>query len=112
MFGEMSNAGLSKDVINVEVPNEQGVYQLLHNNDLVCLGNTDADSGLNASLKRLADKIQHRVGLDPALVRFKAIRLYVFTVMDLETELLKANRPPWNGKGFGSNDPGRERDTT
>jgi hypothetical protein len=49
-------------------------------------------------------------------VSFKAVRIYVFTAMDLETHLIAHYDGPakvkWNGSGFGSNDPGRQRDTT
>src|SRR5207249_1811515 len=52
----------------------------------------------------------------PARVSFKAVRIYVFTAIDLETQLIAhyggLARVPWNGSGFGSNDPGRQRDTT
>jgi len=108
----MPTAQLNRAAITAAVPNEQGVYQLLHESKLVYIGKTDADAGLRARLVRHADKIMHRAGLDPRTVTFKAIRLFVFTVMDLETELLKTYMPAWNGRGFGSNDPGRERDTT
>jgi hypothetical protein len=49
-------------------------------------------------------------------VTFKAVRILVFTAMDLETQLIKHYRASgtveWNGSGFGSNDPGRQRETT
>jgi hypothetical protein len=112
MFTEMSTAPLSTSVVADVVPNEQGVYQLFHQGQLVYIGKTDSEAGLKARLGRHALKILNRVGLQPDDVAFKAIRLFVFTVMDLETELLKAGKPAWNGGGFGSNDPGRERDTT
>jgi hypothetical protein len=112
MFSEMTSAPLAADIVSATVPNEQGVYQLFHKEQLVYIGKTDADAGLRARLGRHALKILNRADLDPSDVSFKAIRLFVFTVMDLETELLRAARPPWNGGGFGSNDPGRERDTT
>lgn len=112
MFDSMPTAPLSRDAISASVPNQQGVYQIFHENELVYIGKTDAQSGLRSRLIRHSDKILHRVGLDPVSVSFKAIRLFVFTVMDLETELLQAHKPAWNGRGFGSNDPGRERDTT
>jgi len=112
MFHLMPTAALDRSVVSSEVPNEQGVYQLYHHQQLVYIGKTDAEAGLRARLGRHADKILHRVGLEPSAVSFKAIRLFVFTVMDLETELLRNNKPAWNGRGFGSNDPGRERDTT
>lgn len=112
MFGEMSTAPLERSSIEAEIPNAQGVYQLFYRDELVYVGKTDAEAGLKARLRRHAEKIRHRVGLNPDDVRFKAIRIFVFTVMDLESSLLKSGRPSWNGGGFGSNDPGRERDTT
>jgi len=112
MFVDMTAAPLTAEVVSGIVANEQGVYQLFHEGQLVYIGKTDAEAGLRARLNRHSLKILNRVGLVPDDVSFKAIRLFVFTVMDLETELLKAGRPAWNGGGFGSNDPGRERDTT
>lgn len=99
------------------IPEEQGVYQLFLNGKLVYVGKTDAEAGLRARLTRHAKKIQHRHDLDPAAVSFKAVRVFVFTAVDLETQLIehyksKGTSPEWNLSGFGSNDPGRERDTT
>jgi hypothetical protein len=49
-------------------------------------------------------------------VTFNAVRIYVFTAVDLEVQLIKHyggySVVRWNGSGFGSNDPGRQRDTT
>ncbi len=94
----------------------QGVYQLFLDGDLVYIGKTDAEAGLGRRLRRHREKIQHRDNLDPARVSFKAVRIYVFTAVDLETQLINhyggTGRVQWNGSGFGSNDPGRERDTT
>ncbi|TPK63589.1 GIY-YIG nuclease family protein [Mesorhizobium sp. B2-4-19] len=99
-----------------EVPEEQGVYQLLLDGQLVYVGKTDAEAGLQKRLFRHARKIMHRVGLDPARVSFKAVRIFVFTAMDLESDLIRhyggVKSIDWNGSGFGSNDPGRQRDTT
>ena len=112
MFSEMSTVPLSKEEIESRIPNKQGVYQIFHAGQLVYVGKTDSETGLKSRLRRHCQKIQNRSGLDPSVVTFKAIRLFVFTVMDLETELIKEHKPAWNGRGFGSNDPGRERDTT
>jgi hypothetical protein len=103
-----------------EIPEEQGVYQLFLVKEkkphLVYIGKTDAAAGLRVRLSRHATKIQHRLNLDPTKVLFKAVRVYVFTAVDLETQLIEhyggTANVSWNGSGFGSNDPGRERDTT
>lgn len=111
----LDDATLSPEFL-VNIPEAQGVYQLFLDHDLVYIGKTDAEAGLRRRLERHHHKIQHRHGLDPSRVSFKAVRIYVFTAVDLETQLINhyggyaAVR--WNGSGFGSNDPGRERDTT
>jgi hypothetical protein len=102
------------------IPDEQGVYQLFLKREgafkLVYIGKTDGDAGLNKRLGRHSIKIQSRANLDPADVLFKAVRIFVFTAIDLETQLIRhysaTENVSWNGSGFGSNDPGRERDTT
>jgi hypothetical protein len=98
------------------IPEAQGVYQLFLDDRLTYIGKTDADAGLLRRLSRHARKVIHRTGLDPARVSFKAVRIFVFTAMDLESDLIKffggVKELDWNGSGFGSNDPGRERDTT
>jgi hypothetical protein len=112
--------GLDRALLNSaslrDIPEEQGVYQLFLDDRLVYVGKTDAEAGLNQRLSRHARKILHRVGLDPARVSFKAVRIFVFTAMDLEADLIRhyggVKKIDWNGSGFGSNDPGRERDTT
>ncbi|WP_374090129.1 GIY-YIG nuclease family protein [Methylomicrobium lacus] len=115
LFDEMDSSALS--IWNVaSIPEEQGVYQLLHKDSLVYIGKTDAEAGLKKRLDRHAWTIQHRHNLDPMDVTFKAVRVFVFTAIDLETQLIKhygaENIVSWNNSGFGSNDPGRERDTT
>lgn len=100
----------------LDIPEEQGVYQLLLDDRVVYIGKTDAEAGLHKRLSRHARKIVHRVGLDPTRVSFKAVRIFVFTAIDLESDLIRhyggVRAIDWNGSGFGSNDPGRERDTT
>lgn len=98
------------------VPNEQGIYCLFHDDRLVYIGKTDGGAGLRARLVRHARKLNGRVGLSPDDVSFKAMRIFVFTAMDIEQDLIKRHGGvralAWNGSGFGSNDPGKERDTT
>lgn len=102
------------------LPEVQGVYQLFLKRDdrldRVYIGKTDSEAGLRKRLLKHARKVRHRVGLDPDAVYFKALRVFVFTAVDLETQLIKhyggVKAVEWNGSGFGANDPGRERDTT
>ncbi len=102
------------------LPEVQGVYQLFLKRgdrlDRVYIGKTDSEAGLKKRLLKHARKVRDRVGLDPDAVYFKALRVFVFTAVDLETQLIKhyggVKAVEWNGSGFGANDPGRERDTT
>jgi hypothetical protein len=114
-FGQMEAAQLLRENVKA-IPEAQGVYQLLYRGSLVYIGKTDAEAGLCKRLERHARTILHRHNLDPREVTFKAVRVFVFTAMDLETQLIRhygtAAPVPWNNSGFGSNDPGRERDTT
>jgi len=101
-----------------QVPEEQGVYALYlkDSNRLVYIGKTDSEAGLRHRLTRHSRKITGRENISPDDVQFKAIRLFVFTAMDLETALIKhfggVKKVLWNNSGFGSNDPGRHRDTS
>lgn len=114
-FAKMDSASLTHEH-TMQVPDEQGVYQLLVGDQVVYVGKTDADSGLRGRLSKHAWTIQHRQNLKPADVQFKAARVFVFTAMDLEKLLIRHYAQTadvwWNFSGFGSNDPGRNRDTT
>jgi hypothetical protein len=99
-----------------KVPEGQGIYQLLLNDLPVYVRKTDTEAGLHKRLEDHFWKTQHRNGLQNGAVKFKAVRIYVFTAMDLETQLIRiyseCGHSLWNGSGFGAHDPGRERDTT
>lgn len=113
-FAEMSSGVLVPQNV-VGMPDAQGVYQLLHKGELVYIGKTDAEAGLRARLERHSRNVQHRLNMNAEDVEFKAIRVFVFTAMDLESQLIAhygRDATGWNGSGFGANDPGRERDTT
>lgn len=115
-FANMTSASLTHEH-TMQVPDEQGVYQLLVGGQVAYVGKTDADSGLRGRLSKHAWTIQHRQNLKPADVQFKAARVFVFTAMDLEKLLIRHYAKTsgdvwWNFSGFGSNDPGRNRDQT
>ncbi|WP_205763578.1 GIY-YIG nuclease family protein [Pseudopontixanthobacter vadosimaris] len=115
VFDEISAAALSVTNVN-EIPDEQGVYQLFLDGALVYVGKTDGEAGLRSRLSRHATKLLHRHSLSADKVSYKAVRVFVFTAMDLEGDLIRhyggVKMLSWNGSGFGSNDPGKERDTT
>jgi hypothetical protein len=114
-FDNMEGATLSGEHV-AKIPEAQGVYQLILQGRIVYIGKTDSEAGLSKRLGRHAWTIQHRNNLKVADVLFKAIRVFVFTAMDLETQLIKHYKKgspvSWNNSGFGSNDPGRNRDKT
>lgn len=116
LFEEMPEGSLDSATVH-GIDDAQGVYQLFFNGTLVYIGKTDAQAGLRARLLRHAIRIRSRRNLDHDTIGFKAVRVFVFTAMDLEELLIKhyksSTTPPiWNLSGFGSNDPGRNRDHT
>jgi hypothetical protein len=94
----------------------QGAYLLFHNDQLVYVGKTDSQAGFRTRLGRHLNNVRHRKFLDPSKVSFKAARIFVFSNFDLETMLIEEYtshygiRPVWNFSGFGSNDPGHNRE--
>src|SRR5579872_8296 len=85
-----------------EIPDAQGVYQLFLDDKLVYIGKTDAEAGLRRRLLRHARKILNRPTLAEHAVTFKAVRIFVFTAMDLESALIKhykglGDAAAWNG---------------
>lgn len=112
IFDGMTGAPLLPENVN-ELPEAQGVYQLSLGGQVVYIGKTDAEAGLKNRLTRHSYSVQHRSNLNPSHVTFKAVRVFVFTAMDLETQLIHHyGSASWNFSGFGSNDPGRNRDKT
>lgn len=114
----MESETLTKSLV-AGVPSEaQGVYQLFLDDQMVYIGKSDAEAGLGARLQRHAKKILHRRNFGRRKVSFRAVRISVFAAMDLETQLIKHYKGTgqllvaWNNSGFGSNDPGRNRETT
>jgi hypothetical protein len=79
-------------------------------------GKTDTRHGFRQRLDRHAWTIQGRAGLDPSRLSFKATRIMVFSAFDVEALLIAEMKAAdstalaWNNSGFGSNDPGRNRD--
>lgn len=95
-----------------ELPDAQGVYLLLHEGEVRYVGKTDAQAGLRTRLVRHVHKFEQRHNVKPDDVMFKAAQVLVLTAMDVESRLIAHYHAEWNGSGFGSNDPGRERETT
>ena len=103
-------AGLTPENI-AQIPGTRGVYQLLLDDQLVYVGKADAAGGLKGRLEEHISKVQHRIGLDPANMSFKAVHVIMLDANVAEGLLIDYYDSPWNHSGFGSHDPGRRRDT-
>lgn len=96
----------------------KGAYMLFKGNSTipVYVGKTDAEHGFRDRLDRHAFTVQGRHNLDPNEMCFKAVRILVFSALDVEAILIKTMKEhhptsiSWNNSGFGSNDPGKRRD--
>ncbi|PDT48169.1 hypothetical protein CO661_09875 [Sinorhizobium fredii] len=96
----------------LDLPDAQGVYLLIHDGRIKYVGKTDAEAGLRTRLARHARKFEQRRNVRPEDVFFRATQILVLTAMDIESKVINHYRSEWNGSGIGSNDPGRERETT
>jgi hypothetical protein len=115
-FAEFQAEPLTPDAIKAIPDQAKGAYVLYLDRHPVYAGKTDTRHGFRQRLDRHAWTIQGRAGLDPSRLSFKATRIMVFSAFDVEALLIaemKAADPTalsWNNSGFGSNDPGRNRD--
>ncbi|MFM1990204.1 MAG: hypothetical protein RJA99_3161 [Pseudomonadota bacterium] len=117
-FDKVSRALLHPQRVQSLPEDVQGVYTLFHKGKAVYVGKTDADAGFRNRLGRHFNNISHRVGLRPRDVSFKAVRVMVFTVVNVESALLRhyagvhgaGSSLAWQNLGFGSNDPGQNRE--
>lgn len=107
----MASAPLSLENAQA-LPDAQGVYLLIYDGEVRYVGKTDAEAGLRTRLSRHARKFEQRRNVRPEHVQFKAAQILVLTAMDIESRVIAHYGSEWNGSGFGSNDPGRERETT
>lgn len=110
-------APLTLEAIAAMPERAKGAYVLFENGHPVYAGKTDTRHGFRSRLARHFHTIQDRQGLDPATIGFKAVRILVFSNFDVEAILIKELRAKdpsallWNFSGFGSNDPGHNRET-
>ncbi len=93
----------------------QGVYMLLENGSPMYIGKTDATHGFRTRLYRHFQTLSARKNLDLDKVQYRAVRIMVFTTVNVEKTLIEhflgRNRMAWQNSGFGSNDPGHNRET-
>jgi hypothetical protein len=97
------------------VEQEPGVYRLFHNGLLVYIGK--ADNSLQSRLFDHRRKIAGRHNITLAEMTFTGLYLAgTWVPVGAERLLIASHKRrggvPWNGNGFGINDPGRRRDAT
>jgi len=116
ILATMPIAPLTREAIDEIPAGAKGAYVLFLDGHPVYAGKTDARHGFRDRLNRHAFTIQNRKNLEPQRIGFKAIRIMVFSNFDVEAILIKAMRKAdksalaWNDSGFGSNDPGHNRE--
>ncbi|HVG62099.1 MAG TPA: hypothetical protein VNA24_26280, partial [Hyalangium sp.] len=115
-FASVAPAPLTDANVNAIPERTKGAYMLLLDGHPVYAGKTDTQKGFRDRLGRHFFTVQHRIGLDPARISFKAVRIFVFSSFDVEALLIEETRRSdatalkWNDSGFGSNDPGHNRE--
>ena len=116
VVAEIDCAPLTAEAVGAIPEGAKGAYVLLINGHPVYAGKTDTRHGFRNRLSRHAFTIRNRHNLDPNTIGFKAIRILVFSNFDVEAILIDSLRKAdktalrWNYSGFGSNDPGRNRE--
>ena len=109
-------APLTREAVNRLPERAKGAYVLYEDSHPVYAGKTDTRHGFRSRLGRHFETVQSRLALDPAKLSFKAVRIMVFSNFDVEAILIKELRRQdpqalaWNFSGFGSNDPGHNRE--
>ncbi len=95
------------------IPTAPGVYQLLHKERLVYVG--QAEGSLRERLDRHRATLSGRKRIDIADMSYRALVVNRnWSTLATEQALLShyGRSASWNNSGFGSNDPGRNRDHT
>ena len=117
-FEALDQTPLTLENVEALPERSKGAYLLFRGGDPqpVYAGKTDTTHGFRDRLARHAWTVQGRQNLNPTEMRFKAVRILVFAALDVEAILIREMRArmpgslAWNNSGFGSNDPGRNRD--
>lgn len=116
IIADAEPAPLTREAVDALPERAKGAYVLYEKGVPVYAGKTDTRHGFRSRLGRHFETVQSRRGLDPATLSFKAVRIMVFSNFDVEAILIKelrrqnANALAWNFSGFGSNDPGHNRE--
>lgn len=115
-FDKITQAPLTHANVMALPEKAKGAYLLLHRGTPVYAGKTDSRHGFRERLLRHWHTLHYRKNLNLAEMAFKAVRIMVFSNFDVETILIEEMRNrskeylQWNDSGFGSNDPGHNRE--
>lgn len=115
-FESVAAAPLTQGNVQALPEGAKGAYLLLQEGVPVYAGKTDSRHGFQNRLTRHFHTLQHRKNIHIDDMSFKALRIAVFNIIDVEAILINELRRrdarllSWNFSGFGSNDPGRRRD--
>lgn len=109
-FNDLSPVSLTIENL-AKVKEGPGVYGLHHAGQLVYVGKADDDA--RGRLRKHKRQLHGREGITPDDVQFRCLHLaHTWDPFQPEAHIISQYAPSWNAKGFGPNDPGRERDTT
>ena len=115
ILDDLTPATLTRKNVLALPEEAQGVYMLLEKGLPMYIGKTDAEHGFRTRLYRHLQTLSARKNVDLSEVSFKAVRIMVFTTINVEATLIKHflgnNKMAWQKSGFGSNDPGHNRET-
>ena len=114
VLDNLQPAALTKEHVLSLPEAAQGVYMLLEGGVPMYIGKTDAKHGFRNRLLRHFWTLSARQNINLAEVQYKAVRILVFTTVNVEKAMidhyLGSNEMSWQNSGFGSNDPGHRRE--
>lgn len=112
VFDKLKAERLNRKAVDA-IPQTQGVYMLLESGKPMYIGKTDSSHGFQDRLRRHLYTLSARKKIALSKVTFKAVRVMVFTTVNVESILIEEHlgKTAWQKSGFGSNDPGRQRET-
>lgn len=113
VMDKLAPVALTQNNIDALPLGSQGVYMLYHKKTLVYVGKTTSEHGFKDRLGKHLRRFSHRQGLNLKDIEFKAVRVMVYRIMDLERLLINhyGNKQlSWQNTGIGSNDTGNNRD--
>ena len=108
-FNQIDPSPIAQDALQ-SAKQEPGVYQLFLNGELVYVGKSDKNLLYRLDRHRRTLTARKNISIDQ--MSFKGMHLDKnWSTLTTEAQLIAHfGNTPWNNSGFGSNDPGRNRD--